>query len=134
VPRDLRIDYPVELYHSTLTVLVVKSLKNISSKANKLGLDDDDTEDFSLARGLTWELPFLKPPRPGASCGRWVIALRGDVENDIVAHEATHAGLMLALWHGLPVSADPELQEPLAYVVGWASECAFDALDRYHRA
>lgn len=131
---DQRFDYPIPLYGSTLTVLVLDDFHDLSSQADALGVPDEDEEDFTMCRGVCWAAHFEKPPRPGASVARWVIAVKPRTYAEIVAHEATHFGLSVCGWHELHFSTKDNEQEVLCYIVGWAVEAVNDAIKAARQA
>ena len=137
---DRRFDFPVPLYDSTLTVVVldgvyVDSMDDFHASLRALDIpNDDDDEDPELfpLRALTWDAHYELEPRPFASKGRWVVAITRNVNPEILAHEALHVTLMLARWHGLHVSSKPKHHEQLTYVQGWVTARLHEALDRSH--
>jgi hypothetical protein len=50
---------------------------------------------------------------------------------EIIAHESAHAALSIAEWHKLPISGDDDLQEPVAYLVGFVTAQVHDAIKRH---
>ena len=135
---DQRFDFPVPLYDSTLTVVIldgvyVDDMEQFHASLAALGIpNDDEGEDPELFpfRALTWDAHFEAEPRPYASKGRWVVAFTRNVNPELLAHEALHVTLMLSQWHGLRVSEKPKNHEHLCYVQGWVTGRLHEALDR----
>jgi hypothetical protein len=132
---DYRYDYTVEMYGSTLTVLVLDRFENVPDfhdAMRRCGIkvtkaDRNGDKGLFPCRALTFKRPFKKAPRPGASLARVVVVITQDTDIELLAHEATHAALFLSKWHGLPVSLKAKYQEPLAYLVGHLTSCLVHA-------
>ena len=64
---------------------------------------------------------------PSIDRGGVIIRFRSkkDMTPDVVAHEATHAAIMIFDYCGCRIS--PDNQEPFAYLVGWIVECCMKA-------
>jgi len=130
---DFRYDYLVEMYHGTLSVIVLDRFENVPDFHESLvslgiPIAEDEAEadkDLFPCRALTWPLPFEpgQEPYDGASLARVVVVITRSTDIELLAHEATHAALFFAIWHGFPVSVKAELQEPLSYMVGHLTGC-----------
>jgi len=120
----LRIDHPVPLFESTVTVLllegdVVVDEADFHRQLAAVGLAHEEGQDEHLMpfRGLTWDEHFETAPRPDSSRGRWIVAVTETTTLSTIAHEALHVVVKIAAWHGLPLDTDND--EVLAYLQGW---------------